>query len=102
VVATHRLGAYAEQWVSVQSAVASLTVTPDSVDLHPGEKVRLTATARDRRGAALSRSYTWTSTDTAVATVQFGEVTAKAPGSITVTATLQQGMTATSRVRVLP
>jgi alpha-tubulin suppressor-like RCC1 family protein len=68
--------------------VASVTVTPEELDLTVGETRQLTATPRDQSGAALvGPSIAWASTEEAVASVSTtGLVTAIGEGSTTITA----------------
>lgn len=70
-------------------AVASVEVTPETLNLAPGQASQLTATPRAADGTALTgRSIAWASTDEAVATVDgSGRVTAVAAGQVEVTAT---------------
>jgi acid phosphatase len=81
--------------------VASVTVSPSSASLHPGDTVRFTATPRDSAGNALTgRTLAWSSDSTAVATVSAsGLVTGVAPGSSTIRAT-SEGKTGTAAVTV--
>ena len=83
--------------------VASVSVSPSSASLHPGDTVHLTATPRDSGGNALTgRTITWSSDSTAVATVNSsGLVTGVAAGSSTVRAT-SEGKTGTAAVTVTP
>jgi hypothetical protein len=69
--------------------VATVSVTPPSLDLIVGETGQLTATPRDAAGNPLSdRVVTWASDPVAVAAVNgSGLVTAMAAGTATVTAT---------------
>lgn len=69
--------------------VASVTVGPASDTVVTGATVTFVATLRDSTGAALSgRPITWTSTNTAVATVNAsGVVTGVAAGTATIRAT---------------
>lgn len=69
-------------------AVASVIVTPATVQLAPGERSILSATVLDGAGNALSRTVTWRSSNPAVAVVSTtGEVTAVAAGDVTISAT---------------
>lgn len=81
--------------------VATVVVSPPTAALDVGETAQLTATPRDSSGAALSgRVITWSSANTAVATVSSsGLVTAKAAGSASVTAT-SEGKSGTATVTV--
>lgn len=68
--------------------VASVTVEPGQVTLTVGGTGSFTATARTNTGAVLAKTFAWTSTNQAVATVtQSGSVTALAPGQTTIIAT---------------
>ena len=69
--------------------VATVSVTPDHLDLTVGQQGQLTATPRDAGGNPLSgRAITWVSAAPAVATVDgTGLVTAAAVGAATITAT---------------
>lgn len=71
--------------------VAAVTVTPTTANLETaGATVQLQATARDASGNAVTGNpVTWSTSSTAVATVNTtGLVTAVAPGSATITATI--------------
>ena len=89
-------------------AVSSVLVAPPTATLMPGSTVQLTATPRDSAGTPLAgpalgaRTTTWTSLNTAVATVSIsGLVTAVAQGSATIQATIG-GTNGTSSVTVNP
>ena len=68
--------------------VASVTVSPEQLNLGVGETQQLTATPRDQSGAPLAgRSTTWASSEQTVASVSStGLVTAIGEGSATITA----------------
>ncbi|WP_310570026.1 Ig-like domain-containing protein [Gemmatimonas sp.] len=97
--------------VEGKSAVANVAVAPTSVAsvqlssvelrLTTGQRVQLTASARDASGAPLSgRVVTWTVSDASIAVVDStGALTALAPGGTTVTAA-SEGRTATAAVFV--
>jgi uncharacterized protein YjdB len=87
--------------IVVQISVAAVDVSPAAAAILVGNTVQLTATPRDANGNPLSgRSVTWSSGNTAVATVSTGGlVTARAQGSTTITAT-SEGQTATSTLTV--
>lgn len=82
-------------------AVASVRLTPSSVNLVEGQSTQLTADARDAAGQVLSgRTITWSSNAPAIASVSSsGQVLAIAAGSATITAT-SEGRTATTAVSV--
>ena len=68
--------------------VASVSVTPLTAVLMPGETIGATATARSAQGASLAATVTWSSSDQSVATVtSTGTVTAVGNGTATISAT---------------
>lgn len=71
--------------------VAAVTVSPGSATLAAGETASFSAVATDANGNSLpARPITWTSTNTAVATVSsLGLVTAVATGTATITASAE-------------
>lgn len=74
----------------VPAAVASVRVLLPTNPMTTGDRQRATAEPLDRDGRPLpGRLVTWTSSNAAVATVDatLGEITAVAPGTVTVTAT---------------
>jgi uncharacterized protein YjdB len=75
--------------VIVQLPVATMVVAQSSAILAPGLSLQLTATPEDVNGVALiGQTITWSSSNTAVATVgSKGLVTAVAVGTTTITAT---------------
>ena len=83
-------------------AVVSVVVTPASATLVSlGETVQLTANAQDANGTAISsKTFTWSSSDANVATVNTGGlVTPVANGSVTIAATTD-GLNGTADVAV--
>lgn len=84
-----------------QAPVASVTVTPNPLGMSVGQKTQLATILRDSSGNVLTgRTVTWTSSNTAVATVSSaGEVTAVSAGTTTVTAT-SEGKSGTAAVTV--
>src|SRR5439155_603957 len=81
--------------------VVSVTVTPASASIQQGQTIQLTATPKDANGNALSgRVVTWSSSNTAVASVNAaGFVTSAAAGSATITAA-SEGKSGTSAITV--
>src|SRR5882762_923591 len=71
------------------TAVASVTVSPATANLHIGQTVQLTATPKNAAGSILTgRTVTWTSSNPSVATVSpSGQMTGVTPGSASITAT---------------
>lgn len=70
------------------SAIRTVTVAPSSASLAIGATVQLTATARDNKGNVVTTTFTWTSSNAAVATVSAsGLVTGISAGSATIRAT---------------
>lgn len=84
-----------------QGIVGSVTVSPATNALTVGATQQLTATVLDLHGVTLTgRVVTWSSSNTAVATVDAnGVVTAVAAGSATITAT-SEGQSGTATVTV--
>src|SRR5216117_2448837 len=81
--------------------VVSVTVTPASASSQHGQKIQLAATPKDANGNALTgRVVTWSSSNTAVASVNAGGfVTSSAAGSATITAA-SEGKSGTSAITV--
>lgn len=91
--------------VPVTVGADRVTVTPSPASVRVGGTAALTAQALDAAGAALSGvTFTWTSSDPAVATVDAnGVVTGRAAGTATITATgAGASGTTTLTVTVLP
>jgi DNA/RNA endonuclease G (NUC1) len=87
---------------TVTPVVASVTVTPDSTDVNVGSTTPYTAAGFDASSAPVSTTFTWTSSDQAVATVDAsGVVTGVAAGKATITATSANNVAGTARVRVV-
>ena len=76
--------------VSVMQQVHTITLTPPTASIVVGDTLRIAAEATDANGNAVSNvSYTWTSSNEAVASVDAdGLVTARRSGTVTITATL--------------
>jgi alpha-tubulin suppressor-like RCC1 family protein len=85
------------------AAVASITVTPATGGtVVVGQTLVLAATTYDASGKVLTgRVETWTSSNTALATVAAGVVTGIAPGTVTITVT-SETVTGTAAVVVTP
>src|SRR6266705_2868425 len=81
--------------------VNSVTVTPASASIQQGQTIQLTATPKDANGNALTgRVVTWSSSNTAVASVNAGGcVTTGAAGSATITAA-SEGKSGTAAITV--
>ncbi len=99
ITATSANGKTATCTVTVTNPVTSISLSNTSLSLTKGATSTLTVTYNPTD--ADSRSVTWKSSNTAVATVSStGVVTAVASGSATITATSANGKTATSTVTV--
>ena len=79
-------------------SVATVDVTPNAGTLEVGRTQQLTAVARDAQGNALNRQITWSTSNSAVATVSIAglvsAVTAGGPVQITATADGKSGSAA--------
>lgn len=80
---------------------ASVTLTPSSVQLAPGNTAQLTASAVDSLGQPTSTTFTWSTLNATVATVNStGLVTANNAGTTSVIATSANGRADTATVIV--
>ena len=79
--------------------VTSITLNKTSVTLSAGESVELTATISPEN--ATDKTVNWTSSNTGVATVSDGKVTAVAAGSAIITARSNNGYSATCHIVVV-
>lgn len=86
---------------TIVSAVTGVTLDKTVLNLTGGESYKLTATLTPEE--AVDQRVTWHSSDTAIATVSAGRVTAKKAGTVTITATpIGQGSTpATCTVNIV-
>jgi uncharacterized protein YjdB len=81
--------------------VATVTVTPGNLTLASGDTRQYTATGRDGSGQVATTTFTWASTNEAVATVSAtGLVTAVADGSTTIRATSANGIVGSTPLTV--
>jgi uncharacterized protein YjdB len=81
---------------------ASLEIQPQVADLVVGESVQLQAQARDSAGASVvGQGVTWTSSDSSVAVVSDGLLTAVSEGAVTIAAA-SGGLTGTVYLVVSP
>ena len=82
--------------------VASVTVAPSSTSVNVGHTAQFTATAKDAGGNPTSTTFTWTSSSTAIATVDAtGLATGVvAGGPVTITATSANGIAGTAAFTV--
>ena len=79
-------------------AVTGITLNRSSASMQEGATLNLTATVSPSN--ATDQSVTWSSSDTSVATVSNGAVTARGAGRATITARTSNGKTATCAVTV--
>ena len=70
-------------------AVSKVIVTPNPVSMVAGQTQHLTFSAQDASGNVLTgRQVTWASSNTQVATISNGDLTAQGPGTAQITATV--------------
>lgn len=83
--------------------VETVTVGGDLSGMPVVTTRQLTATLRDNEGTTLSRPVSWSSSNTAVLSIDpsTGVVTAKTPGTVTITAT-SEGKAGTASLTVIP
>ncbi len=90
-IALVALGSCKAEPIGPSTAVASVTLEPAGPVVGVGATAPLTATPRDASGQPLSRAVTWSSSSTAVATVDLnGVVHGVGPGTTTITATSEE------------
>ncbi len=80
-------------------AVTKVTLSKTSVSIQRGKKCTLKATVAPSN--ATNKKITWISSNTSVATVSGGVVTAKKAGTATITAKSSNGKRATCRIKVV-
>jgi uncharacterized protein YjdB len=103
IIATSE-GVSGQATLTVQPAVASVSVTLAASSLIEGQSTTATAASRDAANAVLTdRPVTWSSDNTAVATVDpvTGAITAVAPGTANIVAT-SEGISGQAALTVLP
>jgi uncharacterized protein YjdB len=80
---------------------ASASVTPPTVTIVAGNTTTFSATALDASNTPVSTTFTWTSSDPTVATVNAaGTATGVAAGTATITATTSNNISATATITV--
>jgi uncharacterized protein YjdB len=90
----------ASEFTVAPGAVSRVSVTPSTVSMASGDKLTLAASAQDASGTVLAgKTVLWASSDTRVATVAAGEVTALGSGTANITATVE-GVSGTAGVTV--
>jgi DNA/RNA endonuclease G (NUC1) len=83
--------------------ITSVTVTPSNGNVQVGQTTGFTATARDANNVVVTTTFTWMSSNTAVATVNAsGVVTGVSQGTVTITATAPNGVSGTATATVVP
>ncbi|MGI9089766.1 MAG: DNA/RNA non-specific endonuclease [Gemmatimonadaceae bacterium] len=81
--------------------VVTVTVSPSTQSIFVGAAQRFTASAKDSAGVVVSSTYTWSSSDTTVATIdQTGNATALKIGTTTITATSANNKQGTATLTV--
>lgn len=73
--------------VTNPSTVYSVYLSYTNLSLNKGETYSITATSKNSYGDKISDTYTWTSSNSSVATVSGGYITAVSPGTATIKAT---------------
>lgn len=79
-------------------AVTKVTLNKTSAKLYKGQSITLTATIAPSN--ATNKAVTWKTSDSSIATVSGGKVTAKKAGTATITAETVNGIKATCKVTV--
>ncbi len=88
-------------YVAPALVVATVTVSPATSSIIVGATQQFTATGKDANGAVVSTTFTWTSSNSLVATVSAsGLATGVAAGSATITATSANGVAGTAALTV--
>ncbi len=87
--------------INTPPQVASLSLTPASTSVMVGRTISLKLLAQDANGAEIFPATTWTSSDSAKASVRFNQVTALAAGTATISASAG-GKTAQAVITVTP
>lgn len=88
-------------YVAPALPAATVTVAPATASIIAGSTQQFTATAKDANGAIVATTFTWSSSNTAVATVDgSGLATGIAAGSATITATSANGTSGSSALTV--
>ena len=81
--------------------VATVTVSPATASIAVGGTQQFSATAKDANGTVVSTTFTWTTSDAAVATVDgSGLASAVSAGSATITATSANGVQGSAALTV--
>ncbi len=91
-------GKTAKCTVKVAILATSVKLSKTTVSIAKGKTYKLTATVNPNN--TTYKNVTWTSSNTKVATVQNGKITAKAVGTATITAKTSNGKTAACKVTV--
>jgi len=82
---------------------ASVAIAPDSTGAFIGATAQFTASAKDASNNPVGTTFTWASSDNAVATVSpSGLATGVAAGLVTITATSANGIIGTAKLSVTP
>ncbi len=86
----------------VAGPVASVTVSPLTTSVSPGLTTAFNATAKDANGLVASTTFTWSSSDVSVATVNAstGAATGVTVGTATITATSENNVAGTATLSV--
>jgi uncharacterized protein YjdB len=103
IIATSETQSGSAKLTVTPGAVATVTLTPETVSVRDEQTIQLTATAADAQGNVITgRAFTWTTSDVGIATVTTtGLVRGKRVGTATITATLDGKFDGTT-VTVIP
>jgi len=96
-------GLTATATVRITYPVTAVSFTPEACAMDPGETLQLTANVTMRTDSCVNELVTFASSDETIAVVdEKGLLTAKASGTVTITATAASGVSGSCTVLVLP
>ncbi|WP_288885400.1 Ig-like domain-containing protein [uncultured Eubacterium sp.] len=98
IKATSESGVSICQTVNVRMPASGVSFNEDKSSMHVGETKKINATVLPAN--ATDKSLTWTSSNTSIATVNNGTVTALTPGTVTITARTHNGYSAQTTITI--